>query len=87
MTTASKPPAEVYVLEEGRRYAALSASAPGTAYEVIIHSDYPGDISCNCKGYEFRRDCKHVRGLRVQLERAREEAKAQLELELAELFR
>ena len=51
----------IYCLEEGYRYAAPSASNPGQAYEIIVHSPDGWDVSCNCKGFQFRRTCKHVR--------------------------
>jgi hypothetical protein len=60
MSTATKSKVAILTLEEGKRYAAPSASIPGFAYEVICHSQQPGDISCNCRGYEYRRTCKHV---------------------------
>ena len=61
MATKTMSKVEVYTLEGGKRYAVPSASIPGFAYEVIQHSPQPGDISCGCKGFEFRRTCKHVR--------------------------
>jgi hypothetical protein len=78
---------QVYSLEEGRRYAAPSASAPGMAYEVIIHSDYHNDVSCNYKGYEFRRDCKHVRAVMTQMQAAREIDRAKLAEQVNDLYR
>ena len=67
MTTATKSKVQVYTVEEGRRYVTPSTSIPGFAYEVIVHSQQPGDISCNCKGYEFRGSCKHISAVEAQL--------------------
>jgi hypothetical protein len=86
MATKTMNAVEIYTLEEGRRYVALSASALGTAYELILHSDYPGDISCTCKGYEFRQHCKHATAVQSRLERTREQARQQLGLAIAELY-
>ena len=29
-----------------------------------VTEDNTGKISCNCKGFYFRKDCKHIKGLR-----------------------
>ena len=88
MITASKAPVEVYVLEEGHRYAALSQSQPGRAYEVIIHSQQPGDLSCNCKGFWFRGACKHISAVEAPLATARDaEWHADWEAKISDLYR
>ena len=86
MTTVGKAPVEIYTLVEGSRYAALSQSQPGLAYEIVVHSPQPGDISCGCKGFEYRQRCKHTDVVMAHLERTREQARQQLELKLAELY-
>ena len=85
MTTSTKGKVQIYTLEEGRRYVAPSASIPGFAYEVIMHSR-PGDISCNCKGYEFRRTCKHVESVKASLPVIRECERAEIERKIRDLF-
>jgi hypothetical protein len=88
MTTAAiKSPVQVYVLEENRRFAALSQSQQRVAYEVIVHSQPPGDLSCNCKGYEFRRSCKYVSAVEAQLATVRDaEWRADLEAKISDLY-
>ncbi len=36
-----------------------SASAPDVWYTLTIHGD--GVITCSCKGYTYRRTCRHTR--------------------------
>jgi hypothetical protein len=86
MTTATKSKVQIYTLEEGRRYGAPSASTPGFAYEIIIHGQRPGDVSCNCKGYEFRRSCKHVTAVQASLPVIRESERAEFERKIQDLF-
>jgi hypothetical protein len=85
MVTASKQ--QIFILEAGKRYAAPSVSAPGMAYEVVVHSEYHGDVSCNCRGYEFRRDCRHVRAILAQIQADREIDRARLEEQINDLYR
>jgi uncharacterized Zn finger protein len=86
MATKTVSKVEVYTLEEGKRYVAPSASIPGFAYEILIHSQQPGDISCNCKGYEFRRACKHVTAVIAILPVVRESERAELERKITDLY-
>jgi hypothetical protein len=86
MTTGAKNPVQVYVLEEGRRYVAVSASIPGKAYEIVIHSQEPGDISCGCKGYEFRRQCKHVAAVQASHQMVTDAKQTEFERKIADLF-
>lgn len=34
-------------------------ATPGLVYEVERHRD--GLITCSCKGFRYRRECKHVK--------------------------
>lgn len=38
----------------------------GETYEVFAHQDESYD-NCTCMGFQFRRNCKHVRALREKL--------------------
>ena len=58
----------VWVLEPGRRYVSLSSSENGTAYEVVIRSTEPGDITCTCPAATHRGICKHIGIVLVRLE-------------------
>jgi uncharacterized Zn finger protein len=86
MATKTMCKVEVYTLEAGRRYAAPSSKGDGTAYEIIIHSPEAGDISCNCKGYEFRRTCKHVAAVKASLLAVTEAERAEFERRIADLY-
>jgi uncharacterized Zn finger protein len=86
MTTSIKP-VELFTLKPGKRYIALSQSQPGAAYEIVIHSQQPGDISCGCKGFQFRRSCKHVAAVEAQLAAARDaEWRADLATKISDLY-
>lgn len=87
MTTSTKSTVQVYSVEEGRRYVALSGSQPGQAYEIICHSQQPGDLSCNCPGFTYRHYCKHVDAVMARLERAQAGAMQQLEMQIQDLYR
>jgi uncharacterized Zn finger protein len=86
MTTGTKGTVQVYVLESGKRYAAPSASIPGFAYEVIVHSQQPGALTCNCKGYEFRRQCKHVVAVQASHQMVTDAKRVEFERKIADLF-
>jgi hypothetical protein len=87
MTTAKKTKVQTYVLEAGRRFVAISATTPGTAYEIIRHSEQPGDISCGCPGFTYRRTCKHVRAVEAQWAAARDaEWRADLAAKISDLY-
>jgi hypothetical protein len=87
MTPANETKVQTYVLEAGRRFVAISASSPGTAYEIIIHSQQPGDISCGCKGFQYRRSCKHISAVEAQLAVAQDaDWHADLASKIADLY-
>jgi hypothetical protein len=77
---------QVWELEAGKRYVAPSCSQDGRAYEIIIHSPAPGDISCGCKGYEYHRHCKHIGKLMLRLEAPQPQANDQLERDIQDLY-
>jgi hypothetical protein len=87
MTTVSKAPVQLFTLEEGRRYAAISQSQPGVAYEVIVHSEEPGDITCNCPGATYRGICKHIRAVERQLAATQTAARQELMMQVQALYR
>jgi hypothetical protein len=76
----------VWELEAGKRHVALSCSQDGRAYEIIIHSPAPGDISCGCKGYEYHRHCKHIGKVMLRLKAAQPQANDQLERDIQDLY-
>jgi hypothetical protein len=80
----------VWALEPGRRYVSPSCSQEGTAYEVVIQSTEPGDITCTCPGATHRSICKHIGGVMVRLEVDQElsqvQDKKQLERDLVDLY-
>jgi uncharacterized Zn finger protein len=59
---------QVWVLEPGKRYVALSSTNDGVAYEVIVHGRGEGDISCTCPGATYRGVCKHIGAAMTRLE-------------------
>ena len=80
---------KVWVLEPGRRYVSPSGSQVGTAYEVVVQSTEPGDITCTCPGATHRGICKHIGIVLVRLEVDRELPKQEertLEDKLADLY-
>jgi hypothetical protein len=83
---------QVWMLEPGRRYVSPSGSQVGTAYEVVVQSSEPGDITCTCPGATHRGICKHIGMVMVRLEvdqemaQAQAQDKEQLERDLADLF-
>src|SRR5918996_176827 len=81
---------KVWALEPGRRYVTPSCSQDGTAYEVVIQSTEPGDITCTCPGATHRSICKHIGMVMVRLEVDQElsqvQDKKQLERDLADLY-
>jgi uncharacterized Zn finger protein len=58
----------VWVLEPGKRYVALSCTNDGMAYEVVVQSREPGDITCTCPGATHRGICKHIGKVLLKLE-------------------
>jgi hypothetical protein len=61
---------QVWILESGQtpRYAVPSTSMDGTAYEVVVHNRDAGYITCNCKGGENGRYCKHQGAVLLRLD-------------------
>ena len=59
----------IWLLEAGAtpRYAAPSSTDVGIAYEIICHNIEADDISCNCKGAENGRFCKHLGAVLLHL--------------------
>jgi hypothetical protein len=47
---------------------ALSASNDNLAYEIIVQSKQPEDITCSCPGAARRRICKHIGKVLLRLE-------------------
>jgi hypothetical protein len=79
----------VWVLEPGRRYVSPSSSEEGTAYEVVVQSTEPGDITCTCPGATHRGVCKHIGIVLVRLEVDQEllqKEERTLEDKLADLY-
>ena len=82
---------QVWMLERGKRYVVPSGSQTGTAYEVVVQSTEPGDITCTCPGATHRGICKHIGIVLVRLEVDRELPPTQqeertLEDKLADLY-
>lgn len=59
---------KVWALESGRRYAVPSSTSDGSAYEVVIESQQPGDITCTCRSGINRGVCKHIGAVLVRLQ-------------------
>jgi uncharacterized Zn finger protein len=59
---------QVWVLEPGKRYVALSSTHDAVAYEVVVQSWEPGDITCTCPGATHRGICKHIGKVLLRLE-------------------
>ena len=82
---------KVWVLELEKRYVVPSCSQDGTAYEVVVQSTEPDDITCTCPGATHRGICKHIGAIMVRLEADRElsqtqQDREQFERDLADLF-
>jgi uncharacterized Zn finger protein len=59
---------QVYMLELGKRYVALSSADDGLAYEITVQSRGPGDLTCTCPGAVHRGICKHIGSVMLRLE-------------------
>jgi SWI/SNF-related matrix-associated actin-dependent regulator of chromatin subfamily A-like protein 1 len=46
------------------RYRVKSGSAPGASYLLDVDG---GDVTCTCRGFEFRGACRHARALKAAL--------------------
>ena len=40
-----------------------SKSKPGVVYTYIVTKNALGSMSCDCLGYRYRKDCKHIKGI------------------------
>ena len=47
-----------------QRYRASSSSKPGAFYIVDVDG---GDVTCSCRGFEYRGACVHARALKAAL--------------------
>lgn len=77
---------KVYMLEPGKRYVALSASKGDLAYEMVVQSQEPGDITCSCPGAAHQGICKHIGATLMRLESDRSEVNEHLEQDIADLY-
>jgi uncharacterized Zn finger protein len=59
---------QVWALEPGKRYVALSSTNAAVAYEITVQSHEPGDITCTCPGATHRGICKHIGKVLLRLE-------------------
>jgi len=50
------------------RFASPSSTDVGAAYEIICHNIDAGDVSCNCKGAQNGRYCKHLGAVLLHLD-------------------
>jgi uncharacterized Zn finger protein len=78
---------KVYMLEQGRRYIALSRTNDGIAYEIIVQSREPGDITCTCPGATYRGICKHIGAIMLRLKAAQPQATEKLERDIQDLYK
>ena len=46
------------------RYRFASTTQPGVEYELTIDG---ADVICNCRGFEYRGQCRHARDLKTAL--------------------
>jgi hypothetical protein len=72
---------QVWVLEPGKRYVALSSTNDGIAYEVIIRSQEQNDITCSCPGATYRGICQHIGKIMLMLEADQLQVNDDLEVE------
>ncbi|HZA25456.1 MAG TPA: SWIM zinc finger family protein [Dehalococcoidia bacterium] len=77
---------KVHLLEQGRRYGALSTSNDDLGYEVIIQSRHQRDITCSCPGATHRGICKHIGATLIRLETDRPEVRENLERDIEDLY-
>jgi uncharacterized Zn finger protein len=77
---------QVYMLELGKRYVALSTTDDGLAYEIIVQGKQPEDITCSCPGAAHRGICKHIGKVLLKLEAARPQISNRLKQDIADLY-
>ena len=78
---------QVWELEQGKRYVALSSTSDGLAYEVVIQSRGSGDITCSCPGALHRGICKHIGATLTRLETEQIQTREELEKKVSDLYR
>jgi hypothetical protein len=78
---------QVWELEPGRRYVSPSGSSSGVAYEVVIQSGEPGNITCSCPGALHRGICKHIGATLTRLETEQIQTREELEKKVSNLYR
>lgn len=63
----------VYIRRTDRAgvYTTVAKSDPTVKYTLVVSGDI---LACSCKGFEYRKSCKHSEGLRNRL--AREERRS-----------
>jgi uncharacterized Zn finger protein len=84
---ALAPGVRVWVLEPGKRYVARSITSDGLAYEVVIQSREPGDITCTCPGATHRGICKHIGATLTRLEAEATQTREELGHKVNDLYR
>jgi uncharacterized Zn finger protein len=57
------------------------------AYEVVVRSREPGDITCICPGATHRGICKHIGKVMLKLETDPPQVNEQLERDITDLYR
>jgi hypothetical protein len=77
---------KVHLLEQGRRYVALSTSNDDLAYEIVIQSGEHGDLTCTCHGATYRQTCKHIGKVLLMLEADLLQVNDHLEQDIADLY-
>jgi|SRR5918996_6021691 uncharacterized Zn finger protein len=77
---------KIYMLELGKRYVALSASRGDLAYEIVVQSQEPGDITCSCPRAVHRGVCKHIGAMLIRLEADQPPVNKHLEQDIADLY-
>ena len=40
-----------------------SKSKPGVVYTYTVTKNILGNMACDCLGYRYHKDCKHIKGL------------------------
>jgi uncharacterized Zn finger protein len=75
---------QVWVLEPGKRYVALSSTNDAVAYEITVQSREPGDITCTCPGATHRGICRHIGAVMTKLEASRPQVN---ERDIQDLYR
>jgi hypothetical protein len=81
---------KVWMLEPSIRYVVPSRADDGTAYEVVVQSMKPGEITFTCKAGVNQRICLHIGAvlvrLQIEMEMPRPQDKDRLEQRIADLY-